>query len=166
MKDERRRDAIQHEIHALENNGTWMIDDLPLNKKTLGCTWVYKIKYHSDDTMERFKAWLVIFKNLQVAGIDYIETFALVAKMTTMWVFLRVTTAKTWEVHRMNVYNTFLHGDLQEEVYMKLPPGFQVSVLGKVCKLKKSLCGLKQTPHYWFAKLSATLKGYGFQQSY
>jgi len=56
VKDERRRDAIQHEIHALENNGTWMIDDLPSNKKTLGCKWVYKIKYHSDDTMERFKA--------------------------------------------------------------------------------------------------------------
>jgi len=121
----------------------WEIDDLPPNKKALGCKWVYKIKYHSDGTVERFKARLVIFGNHQVVGIDYIETFALVAKMTTMRVFLIVVAAKNWEVHQMDVHNTFLHGDLEEEVYMKLPPGFQVSVPDKVCKLKKSLYGLK-----------------------
>jgi len=63
----------------------------------------------------------------------------------------------------MDVHNAFLHGDLEEEVYMKLPLGFQVSIPGKVCK---SLYGLKQAPRCWFAKLSASLKGYGFPQSY
>jgi len=65
----------------------------------------------------------------------------------------------------MDVLNAFLYGDLEEEVYMKLLPSFQVSVPSKVCKLKKSLYGLKQAPRCWFAKLSAALKGYGFQQS-
>jgi len=113
-------------------------------------------------TMERFKARLVIFGNHQVVGIDYTETFAPVSKMTTVRVFLAVAAAKNWEVHQIDVHNAFLYGDLEEEVYMKLPPGFQVSVPVKVCKLKKSLYGLKQTPRCWFAKLSTALKGYGF----
>jgi len=157
---------MQREIHALEKNDTWEIDDLPPNKKALGCKWVYEIKYHSDGTMEKFKARLVIFGNYQVVGIDYTETFAPVAKMTTMRVFLAVAAVKDWEVHQMDVHNVFLHGDLEEEVYMKLLLGFQVSIPSKVCKLKKSLYGLKQAPRCWYAKLSAALKGYGFQQSY
>jgi len=145
-----------------KKNDTCEIDDLPPNKKALGCKWVYKIKYHSDGTVERFKAKLVIFGNHQVTGIDYIETFAPDAKMTTVRVFLAVAAAKNWEVHQMDVHNAFLHGDLEEEFYIKLPPSFQVSVPGKVCKLKKSLYGLKQAHRCWFAKLLAALKGYGF----
>jgi len=84
-----------------------VIDDLPLNKKALGWKWVYKIKYHSDDTMERFKARLVMFGNHQVAVIDYTDTFASVAKMTTVRVFLAVAAAKNWEVHQMDVHTPF-----------------------------------------------------------
>ena len=112
--------------------------------------------------MERYKAWLVILGNHQIEGIDYTKTFAPVAKMVTVRVFLVVATARHWEVHQMNVYKAFLHDNLQEEVCMKLPPGFQVSTPNKVCKLKKSLYGLKQAPCCWFAKLSTTLKVYGF----
>ena len=112
------------------------------------------------------KARLVILGNHQIEGIDYIETFALVAKMVTIRVFLVVTATMNWEVHQMDVHNVFLHGDLTKEVYMKLPPGFRVESFGKVCKLKKSLYGLKQAPRYWFAKLSTALQNYGFQQSY
>ena len=137
---------MKQEIHALESNRTWVLEDLPPTKKTLICKWVYKIKYNSDGTMERNKAWLVILRNHQIGGIDYTETFAPMAKMVIVQVFLAVAAVGNWEVHQLDIYNAFLHGDLQEEVYMKLPARFQVLTSNTVCKLKKSSYELKQAP--------------------
>jgi len=92
--------------------------------------------------------------------------FAHVVKMVTVRIVLAVATMREWELHQMDVHNAFLHGELHEEVFMKMPPRFHVQQPNKVCKLHKSLYGLKQAPRYWFAKLSATLKKYGFKQSY
>ncbi|CAH9140337.1 unnamed protein product [Cuscuta epithymum] len=86
--------------------------------------------------------------------------------MVTVRVFLAVAAARNWELHQMDVHNAFLHGDLEEEVYMKLPPGFRTSQPGLVCRLRKSLYGLRQAPRCWFAKLAASLRKYGFTQSY
>lgn len=160
------RGAMKHEIVALEDSGTWTVEDLPPGKKVLGCRWVYCIKYRADGTIERYKARLVVFGNHQVEGEDYTETFAPVAKMTTIRCFLELVAARDWEVHQMDVHNAFLHGELEEEVYMRLPPGFRVDDKNKVCRLHKSLYGLKQAPRCWFAKLSKALKDYGFVQSY
>ena len=148
---------MAHEIHALQSNGTWDISPLPPDKKALGCKWIYKIKYHSDGSVEHFKARLVVLGNHQVEGIDYDETFAPMANMVTICTILAVAVAKDWELHQMDVHNAFLHGDLEEAVYMKLPPGFLVSRNGVVCRLRKSLYGLRQAPRCWFAKLSAAL---------
>jgi hypothetical protein len=166
VKYERWRQAMQNEIDALENNCTWTVETLPPNKKAIGCKWVYKIKYHSDGTVERFKARLVILGNNQVEGLDYNETFAPVVKMVTVRTFLAVAAAKRWELHQMDVHNAFLHGELNEEVYMKLPPGFKSSKPNQVCRLRKSLYGLKQAPRCWFSKLKGSLLRYGFSQSY
>ena len=167
VKDVKWRDAMAKEIKALEMNETWTIVDLPVGKKPIDCKWVYKVKYNSDGSIERYKARLVIRGDQQVEGFDYHETFTPVAKMVSVRCFLSVAIAQGWELHQMDVNNAFRHGDLNEEVYMTLPPGF-FRALGphKVCKLKKSLYGLKQAPRQWFAKLSSKLLEYGFLRSY
>lgn len=98
--------------------------DLPPEKVALHNMWVYRIKYHADGTIERYKARLVVLGNHQIKGKDFEETFALVAKMTAVRGLLRIVTAQNWEVHQMDVHNSFLHGDLHEEVYMKLSQFF------------------------------------------
>jgi len=113
VKDGRWRSTMQHEIQTLEDNHTWTVCPLPTNKKALGCKWIYKIKYHSDGTIEQFKARPVILGNHQVEGIDYIETFAPVAKLVIVQIVLAVVAAKGWDLHQMDVHNAFLHGELQ-----------------------------------------------------
>ena len=154
------------EIDALEVNNTWGIEELPSGKKPINCKWVYKVKYKSDGSIGRYKARLVICGDEQVKGFDYHETFSPVAKMTSVRIFLTVAIAKGKELHQMDVNNAFLHGDLDEEVYMTMPPGFRTSNHHKVCCLYKSLYGLKQAPCQWFVKLSSKLLEYGFVRSY
>ena len=166
MKNDQWKDAKKREIQALEENKTWTVEPLPLGKRAIGCKWVYKIKYNADETIERYKGCLVILGNKQVEGIDYTKTFAPVAKMVTIRTFLVVAGAKNWELHQMDVHNAFLHGDLEEEVYMHMPLGFYSNKPRMVCCLKKSLYGLRHAPCYWFAKLVNALKGFGFRKSY
>lgn len=159
------RDSMVDEHTAHVQNGTWEVTDLPPGKKVIQSMWLYKIKYHANGKPARNKSRLVACGNRQRKGLDYTDTFAPVAKPTTVRVLLAVAAAKQWEVHQMDVHNAFLHGDLEEEVYMKLPQGFQGSDPTKVARLKKSIYGLKQSPRCWFSKLSTALKAYGFTQS-
>lgn len=99
IKDNRWRLEIQQEIQALEDNKTWKVCSLPTNKKVLGCKWVYKTEYHSDGTIEQFKARLVILGKHQVEGIDYTETFAPVAKMFIVRIILVVVVVKRRDLH-------------------------------------------------------------------
>ncbi|KAL9224910.1 hypothetical protein vseg_000891 [Gypsophila vaccaria] len=165
MRDPRWQAAMAEEIAALESNETWSVCDLPQGKSVIGCMWVYKIKRHADGSIERFKARLVVLGNHQETGIDYTETFAPTVKMVTVRTFLAVASIKKWELHQMDVRNAFLHSDLSEDVYMRMPPGFSRGVKGKVCRLRKSLYGLKQAPRCWYAKLHAALCSYGFIMS-
>ena len=158
--------AMKKEITALEDNHTWDVTTLPPGKKAIGCGWIYSNKYRADGTVERPKARLVARGNRQKEGLDYKDTFTPVAKMNTVRFLLKLAAAKCWEIHQMDVRNAFLHGDLEEEIYMQLPPGFKTTDLSKVCRLRKSLYGLKQSPRCWFAKLSKALLSFGFTQSY
>lgn len=100
------------EIDALVLNKTLGLETLPEGKKAIGSKWVYKLKYNADGTIERYKARIVCLDNNQIEIEDFDETFALVVKMYTSQALLKVVVAKEWEVHQMDVHNTFLHGDL------------------------------------------------------
>ncbi|PKI73996.1 hypothetical protein CRG98_005613 [Punica granatum] len=135
---------MAEEIHALELNKTWTVEQLPTSKRPIGCKWAFKVKHQADGSVERYKARLVAKGFTQVEGIDFHETFAPVAKLVTVRCLLTVAVARGWIIHQMDVNNAFLHGDLEEEVYIELPPGFSASKKGDLCRLRKSLYGLCQ----------------------
>jgi len=164
ITDPRWIEAMQAEIQALESNKTWEITDLPPGKKPIGCRWIYKVKYKSTGEVERFKARLVAKGYSQIEGIDYKETFSPVVKMVTVRAIVSLAASKHWHIHQMDVFNAFLHGDLEDEIYMQLPQGF-VSQGEKVCRLTKSLYGLKQAPRQWNHKLTEALIELRFKQS-
>jgi hypothetical protein len=133
-------------------------------RKLVICKWVYKTKYASDGSVERHKAQLVAKGFSQVEGIDYNETFNLVAKMNSIFLVLDLVASYKWEVHEMDVKSTFLHGDLQEEIYMEQPPGYVQNDSSLVCRLMKSLYGLKQAPQSRYAKMDNFLLDTNFSR--
>ncbi|XP_072060397.1 uncharacterized protein [Arachis hypogaea] len=159
------RKAIEAELTALEQNKTWIITSLPPGKNAVGCKWIFRTKFNPDGTIERHKARLVAQGFTQIPGVDYIDTFSPVVKMSTVRVLLTVAAATNWHLHQLDVNTAFLHGDLHEDVYMKLPKGLQCSDPNLVCKLTKFLYGLKQASRQWNIKLSAALADLGFTPS-
>ncbi|XP_014503350.1 uncharacterized protein LOC106763698 [Vigna radiata var. radiata] len=115
--------AMHAELDALQANNTWEITTLPPNKTAIGCRWIYKIKYNSDGSIKRYKARLVAKGYNQIEGLEFLDTFAPVAKLTTVRLLLAIAASQCWPLKQLDVNNTFLHGDLHEDVYMKLPPG-------------------------------------------
>lgn len=168
------KQAIQHdcwrlamdvELHALKTNQTWVVVNLPTGKVPIGCRWVYKVNYKADGSVERYKARLVSKGYTHMEGIDYFDTFSPVAKLTIVRVLLSLAAIKGWYFEQLNVKNVFLHGDLYEEVYMTLPPRLSGVPDSKVCKLQKSLYGLKQASRKWYSKLSFFIMSIRYKQS-
>ncbi|GJY53568.1 ribonuclease H-like domain-containing protein [Tanacetum coccineum] len=153
-------------METLNRNQTWEITDLPKGKRPIGCKWIYKIKYKSNGEIERYKARLVAKGFSQREGIDYDETFYHVVKMSTVRCLIAVVVKNKCPLFQLDVNNAFLYGELEEDVYMKIPEGYaSKSNENKVCKLKKSLYGLKQAPRKWNEKLVGVLSECGFTQS-
>jgi transposase InsO family protein len=159
------RDAISKELNALEQNNTWTLTPLPPGKTSIGCKWVFKTKIKADGSVERYKARLVAKGYTQIEGLDFHDTFAPVAKLVTVRCVLAIAATRQWHLHQLDVNNAFLHGDLEEDVYMSLPPGYGTQGEIRVCHLQKSLYGLKQASRNWYSKLSTVLLSAGFKQS-
>ncbi|XP_071718917.1 uncharacterized protein [Rutidosis leptorrhynchoides] len=159
MKSDKWRKAMEEEIEALKKSDTWEKCTIPQGKKPVGCRWVFTIKRKPDGTIERYKARLVSKGYTQTYGIDYSETFSPVAKIDTIRVLFSIAANENWTLHQFDIKNVFLHGELKEEVYMEAPPRFVGNFNDReVCRLKKSLYGLKQSPRAWFGKFTLFMK--------
>jgi histone deacetylase 1/2 len=132
----------------------------------IGSRWVCKIKRHADGQVTQYKARLVARSFTQQEEIDYLEMFSPVIKPITVRLVLTIAVSYGWNIHQLDVHNAFLNGILQEEVYMAQPPGFVDPALpSHVCRLHKSLYGLKQASRAWYNRLSEFLLSIGFQTS-
>jgi hypothetical protein len=160
------REAVNDEMDSILFNNTWVLVDLPSDSNTIGCKWVFRRKYRTDGTIQTFKARLVAKGFRQREEIDYFDTYAPVARITSIRVLITLASIYKPVVHQMDVKTAFLNGDLDEEVYMDQPEGFVLpGNEKKVCKLVKSLYGLKQAPKQWHEKFNTVILANGFKHN-
>ena len=139
--------AMQREIKSLEDNDVWELVELPSGRKPVGSKWVFKVKTDEGGKVERYKARLVAQGFTQKYGTDYDETFCPVVRLESIHTLIALSVQYGLELHQVDVTTALLNGELEEEVYMSQPEGFVAE--GRehlVCRLKKSLYGLKQSP--------------------
>ena len=158
--------AMQSKMDLLHKNATWDLVPLPESKKVLPCKWVYKMKITKNESKPRYKAWSVSKGFKQQQGVDFDEVFSLVVKMTTLRCVLALVAKMDMELVQMDVKAAFLHGDLHVDIYMHQLEGFEEKSREKlVCKLKKSLYGLKQSPREWYHKFHLFMLSQGYKHS-
>jgi hypothetical protein len=160
------RTAMETEFAALKDNGTWILVPPVPGVNLIDSRWVFKVKLHADGSIERYKACLVAKGFKQRYGLDYEETFSPVVKLATVRLLLSLALSCGWHLRQLDIQNAFLNGFLDEQVYMRQPPGFaDPAKPGHYCRLIRSLYGLKQAPRAWHARLSSVLGRLGFRPS-
>jgi len=157
--------GIQEEMNSLNKMKTWDLVELPKGRRALGSKWVLTIKDRADGT-KRYKARLVVKGYMQEEGIDYQETFAPVIKIQTLRILLGIGNQRGMIIHQMDVKTAFLNGFLEEDIYMEQPEGYRLKGEGRklVCKLNRSLYGLKQSPRVWNRTFDKFLVELGFSR--
>ena len=152
------RAAMKAEIDGCEKQQTWVLvrrSDLPAGANIIRCKWVYKIKTDETGAVAKYKARITPKGYMQVYGVDYFEVFANTGKYKTLRVVLYIAASRDMELRQLDVPQAFTQATLDEEVYMDMPQGFGVD--GMVCRLQKSLYGLKQSPRNWYILISTFL---------
>jgi transposase InsO family protein len=164
-------DAINSELKAHQENGTWSLVERNPGVKTIDSKWVFKLMRNPEGDVYRYKARLCARGFLQQRGVDYNETFAPVVRYDSIRVLLALVAAEDLELAQFDIQTAFLHGQLEEEIYMEVPEGLSGEKQSKsarksaVCKLNKSLYGLKQAPRCWNKKFSAFLHEFCFKET-
>ncbi|GLU09096.1 hypothetical protein SLE2022_259720 [Rubroshorea leprosula] len=159
------RKDMDEEIAAIERNNSWELTELPKGKKTIGVKWVYKTKLKENGEVDKYKARLVAKGYKQEFGVDYQEVFAPVARHDTIRLVISLAAQNSWPVFQLDVKSAFLHGDLDEQVFIAQPPGYvKAGNEHKVYKLKRALYGLKQAPRAWYSRIEAYFLKEGFQK--
>lgn len=153
--------AIREELASLDRTGTWNIVDRPKEAKVVPCKWVLKRKRNASGSVLKYKARLVICGNMDDG--DVYSTFAPVVDITVIRLMLAIAAQKQWEVHQIDYSNAFLQGTLDREVYMTVPKFTAGDYSNKVCRLNKTLYGLRESPRVWYNLLSSNLIDIGLK---
>jgi hypothetical protein len=141
------QDAMTEEYQSILKNDVWDVVPRPEGKSVVTSKWIYKIKHVVDGSIEKYKARFVARGFSQIEGVDYDETFAPVARYTSIRSIIALVASMGWKLHQMDVKTSFLNGEIEEEVYIEQPEGFVMhNKKSHVCRLKKALYGLKQAP--------------------
>lgn len=156
--------AMKEEFDSLQANRTWQLVELPPGKTPIKCKWVYKTKRDTHGKVIRHKARLVAKGYTQVEGVDYHETFSPVVRFSTIRYLMAIAAKFDLNIRQFDVVTAFLHGTLDEEIYMTQPEGFSDNS-NRVCKLIKSIYGLKQSSRVWNTTLNKVLLDFGLKRS-
>lgn len=159
--------AMEKEMEALQQNNTWRLSKLPPGKRAIKSKWVFKSKDEIPGVEDaRYKARLVGKGFSQIPSVDFTDIYSQVVKHTSIRLLLDIVALRDLQLEQLDVKTTFLHGELDKEIYMEQPEGYYVE--GKedyVCKLQKSLYGLKQSPRLWYKRFDQFITGIGFKRS-
>ncbi|KAK8555331.1 hypothetical protein V6N12_009479 [Hibiscus sabdariffa] len=156
-------EAMRSEMDSMSDNQVWTLVEPPERMKPIGCKWIFKKKTDMDGNVQTYKERLVAKGYRQIHGIDYDETFSPVAMFKSIQILLAIAAFHDYEIWKMDVKTTFLNGKLEEDVYMTQPEGFVTPEnAGKVCKLQRSIYGLKQASRSWNLHFNDTIKEFGF----
>jgi hypothetical protein len=156
-------EAVRTELTQLKNMGTWELVEPQQDRTLVGNRWVLVKKTNKEGEVVKYKARLVAKGYSQIPGMDYNDTFSPVVRLETIRSILSTAAALDWEVQQMDVKGAYLNGILKEDVYMKQPEGYDDGT-GRVCRLRKTLYGLKQSGREWNIELNLRLTGIGFRQ--
>jgi hypothetical protein len=163
------RESMDDEIRSLKSYHTWTVCLLPNDRKAVDCKWVYKLKTKSDGSVDRYKSRVCAKGFTQVKDVDYRDTFAPVLKYKSLRLILALATILKYDIELLDVKTAFLNATLKEEVYMKLPKGYEeyhpTTGVPFVCKLNKSIYGLKQASNEWNKEVDSTIEAFGFKRT-
>eukprot|EP00877_Chromochloris_zofingiensis_P013960 jgi/Chrzof1/8818/Cz03g25200.t1 len=157
--------AMDSEYASLIANGTWTLEKPPTDIRPIPVKWVYKVKRDTSGNIERFKARLVAKGFWQQEGVDYDEVFAPVSKYATFRALMAKAAEEGMELHKLDVKTAFLQGNLEEDVWIQQPRGYEEGSSELACHLHKPLYGLKQAPRAWHQRLQQELLAVGYTAS-